>query len=303
MKTRSLLFALLTLLTLGVAACASSRQSGSAAHEVSPRTLLWKVASPHRTLFLAGEVLVLSSNDFPLPGAINKAFSESGELITEGAQAEADPGQVQQLVRSLGVLPADKTLANVLSRDQLAIVKQASAASDLPFDNIAHLQPWLAFVVLRNAAYAKYGIDQKQQLSPYLYGEAERRKLRVSAFETAPDQLKMFAAIPVKEQATWLAMIANELVALPDTRPVIVNAWRTGDTATFARLSDKRFAGHDRLYKLLVSDRNQRWLKDLNDLLAADGDPAFVVVGAGHFFGPGNLLDLLRAEGFVVTQL
>lgn len=296
-------FALLAFVALGTIGSVLAGQPATSSDQGSSKTLLWKVTSPHRTLFLAGEVLVLSPKDYPLPDAMTRAFSQSKKLVTEGDQAAKDPAQVQQLIRKLGVLPPDKSLSSLLTDDQLTNVKQAATAFALPFGNITHLQPWLAFLVLRNAADAKYGIDPKQQLGPYLYAKAKQRQMRVSAFESAPDQLKMFAAIPAEEQATWLSMVAKELVKLPDTKATIVRAWRTGDTAQLARMSHQRFAGHPKIYKLLVADRNKRWAKALNKLLVTDGDPAFVVVGAGHFFGPSNLLELLRAGGFTVTQL
>lgn len=303
MTKKACTFVLLAFVALGAIAPASAGQPAIPSNPGSSKTLLWKVTSPHRTLFLAGEVLVLSSKDYPLPDAITKTFSQSGELVTEGAQAAKNPAQVQQLIHELGVLPPDQSLSNLLTDAQLTAVKQAATAFGLPFGNIAHLQPWLAFIVLRNAADTKYGIDTKQQLGAHLYAKAHQQKMQVSALESTPYQLKMFASIPTKQQATWLTMVAKELVKLPDTRASIVRAWRTGDTAQLAYMSHQRFVGHPRIYKILVANRNQRWLRALDKLLETDGDPVFVVVGAGHFFGPSNLLVLLRADGFTVTQL
>jgi hypothetical protein len=53
----------------------------------------------------------------------------------------------------------------------------------------------------------------------------------------------------------------------------------------------------------LVTGRNQRWLKVLESSLSKSGKPVFVIVGAGHLAGPGNLVSALREEGYKVTQL
>jgi uncharacterized protein YbaP (TraB family) len=56
------------------------------------------------------------------------------------------------------------------------------------------------------------------------------------------------------------------------------------------------------LYRPLVSDRNQHWLPQVEELLNGPGN-ALIVVGALHLVGEGGLLELLRKKGYKVTQL
>jgi uncharacterized protein YbaP (TraB family) len=51
------------------------------------------------------------------------------------------------------------------------------------------------------------------------------------------------------------------------------------------------------LYRALVTDRNHRWLPQIERLLKADQD-YLVVVGALHLVGEGGLLQLAKAQGF-----
>jgi hypothetical protein len=57
------------------------------------------------------------------------------------------------------------------------------------------------------------------------------------------------------------------------------------------------FNGFPTLYHTLVSDRNRRWMPQIERLLAADQD-YLVVVGALHLVGDGGLLQLAKAAGF-----
>ena len=51
-----------------------------------------------------------------------------------------------------------------------------------------------------------------------------------------------------------------------------------------------------------MTDRNQRWLPQIEALLKEDQN-CMVVVGALHLVGQGGLLELLRKQGYKVTQL
>jgi uncharacterized protein YbaP (TraB family) len=51
-----------------------------------------------------------------------------------------------------------------------------------------------------------------------------------------------------------------------------------------------------------VTDRNQRWLPQIEQLLHGEGN-CLVIVGALHLVGEGGLLELLRKDGFTPVQL
>jgi hypothetical protein len=56
------------------------------------------------------------------------------------------------------------------------------------------------------------------------------------------------------------------------------------------------FQNFPRLYHALVTDRNRRWMPQIERLLKADQN-YLVIVGALHLVGDGGLLQLARADG------
>ncbi len=56
------------------------------------------------------------------------------------------------------------------------------------------------------------------------------------------------------------------------------------------------------LYKMLVADRNRRWMPQIEKLLKDDKD-YLVVVGALHLVGNGGLLELTKAKGYDAKQM
>ena len=81
----------------------------------------------------------------------------------------------------------------------------------------------------------------------------------------------------------------------------VVKAWETGDVAALEKLLNEVQRQTPTLFKRLVSDRNQRWMTKVEELLRGNKN-AMVVVGAGHLVGSDGLVELLRKKGFKVTQ-
>ena len=54
------------------------------------------------------------------------------------------------------------------------------------------------------------------------------------------------------------------------------------------------------LYKLMLVERNQRWLPQLERLFASPG-VELVVVGSAHLTGPDGLISQLIARGYRVS--
>lgn len=286
------------LLILAGAAVPAFAAAGAAA----PKTLLWKVTSAHRTLYLTGVTQMLRPADYPLPAAVTQAFSRSGALMLEGDPAP-DRSEVQALVAKLGLLPHGQTLIERLGPEGQKALEGALAHAGVPLAKVQPLRPWVAALVLLQAETRKLGVVPAHTEVMYLYRQAHARGMQFTPLETAKQQIGLFAGLPEKLQVAWLVTEAERLPKLAQQRDAIVAAWRKGDTATLARLTHASIAGQPALYRALVLERNKTWLKTLGATLAARGKPVFVAVGATHVVGAGNLVQALRKAGYRVQQL
>ncbi|MGH8160811.1 MAG: TraB/GumN family protein [Gammaproteobacteria bacterium] len=267
-----------------------------------PKTALWKVTSAHRTLYITGDMNV-SLKKYPVPAPMTRAFAESGKLVFEG---NPNPGKakVMPLVMKLGLQPSGQKLGDDLNASQLKLVKDAFSSVDVPFANVQHFRPWLAAVTLSGHLFLKFGV-KPHQLHLYFYDEAKADKMPVTFLDTVAQELKMVADMPPKLQVNLLVMTAKEALEpnRSERRARMIQAWRSGDMETVAKIADKGFQGYPQVYKVMVTSRHPRWLKTLESKLDELGKPVFVIVGGPHLFGPGNLLSGLRKAGYQVTQL
>lgn len=94
----------------------------------------------------------------------------------------------------------------------------------------------------------------------------------------------------------------GELQQLSTKLAAFVNAWRTGDERGLEELFLKELKEYPRLYRVLIVERNQRWLKRIGGYLTQSGH-VMVIVGAAHMAGPDGLLEALRKGGYTVAKL
>jgi len=82
----------------------------------------------------------------------------------------------------------------------------------------------------------------------------------------------------------------------------IVSAWRKGDEAGIEAFNLRELKNYPQLYSMLIVDRNNKWLKKIEDLINGSSD-TMIIVGVGHLAGKDSVIDLLRRRGFKVVQL
>ena len=57
------------------------------------------------------------------------------------------------------------------------------------------------------------------------------------------------------------------------------------------------------MYDRVFVSRNKAWVRELIELSRNMPGNYFMLIGSGHYFGSGNVLQLLEDEGFQVRQL
>jgi len=260
---------------------------------------LWVVRDKDSEIVLFGSVHVLPPGLDWEPPALKQAVARADDIWFE---LPVDPGSeadTARLATTLGVLPPDQSLFKLLPKadsERMARVAQAYDTSPMLLDR---LKPWLAEIALAGAAYRKAGAETGLGVEQSLSTEAPAR-VRRRAFETPAEQLAIFADTPMPDQIASLHETLAELEDDPNEYATLLHAWITGDVAGLDReaLQPLRKASPD-LFRRLVTQRNDHWMKVLQARLKGHGRTV-VVVGVGHLVGPGGLPARLRALGYSV---
>jgi hypothetical protein len=82
----------------------------------------------------------------------------------------------------------------------------------------------------------------------------------------------------------------------------IVNAWRKGDETKTEELSLQDLKNYPKLYNVLITDRNLKWVKKIEGYLQKP-EKIMIIVGAAHLVGDNGVIELLKKRGYPVEKL
>lgn len=274
-----------------------------AAGPAAAEPALWAARGERATIYLFGTVHLLPPDARWRSPRLDAALAESRALWLEAADVD-DPAVVARLLATLGFDPAHP-LSSRLTSGQLARVDAAVKAAGQPW-GVAMLQsmrPWLAAVTLSTLPVLKAGLDPRAGVDAALKARATANGQPVRAFETAEQQTHFFADLPEPLQVQFLLSVAGEASEGIGKIDALLRAWEAGDTATIGRIGDEAMRDEfPRLYQVLLVGRNRAWTERIAALLA-NGETAFVAVGAAHLAGPDSVQRMLEARGVRVERV
>jgi uncharacterized protein len=269
------------------------------AHAEAP---VWALRGAKNTVYLAGSVHLLRAKDAKLPAAFDKAYADSSALVMEIDMDDLNPLEAQGWMLEHGMYLTEGSLSEVVGKSRFEKLEQESNRLGLPVEAVDRLEPWLAAMTLVQLQYVKLGFDPEQGVEKQLERRARADGKEITGLETLPEQLGLLDELPESDQLRFLDMTLEEMHEMEGQTDGLLAAWRSGDAKKLADLLSEEYEVAPALYRTLVSDRNRRWMPQLEKLLRADTN-YFVVVGALHLVGDGGLLEMAKARGFSAKQL
>lgn len=267
---------------------------GITAHAGSP---VWAIHGSHNTVYLAGSVHLLKAGDSRLPPAFDQAYGSSKALVMEIAVDKVDPMQTASWMMEHGMLKEGGSLKSIIGAERYKRVSAEAERLGVPMEAADMMEPWALGLQLLELQYTQLGFDPQQGVEQQLQHRAQADGKPISGLETLDEQLGLLAGMSYSDQAKFLDMVVSEMRGVESETQSVVSAWRSGDASKLAALLSEEYQSFPALYRLLVSERNRRWVPQIEKLLQGDRD-CFVVVGALHLVGEGGLLELMRKDGY-----
>ncbi|HEX7325498.1 MAG TPA: TraB/GumN family protein [Rhodanobacteraceae bacterium] len=292
-----------------------------AANGVSAHPALWTARSATATVYLFGTMHVLPEGTHWRFPALDRALAASQALYVEQDDAtrsrtlglilkygvnHADVAALQPILnfhrvypRHLYVLHVPYMLSRQLDATEKARLRTAAERTDIP-DGVATLdvmQPWLAALTLATTRIQRAGYDPASGADAELEHQFRTRHKPVRAFETAHEQIALFADAPRAQQLQLLkAVLANRSQPRVPVGQLEAN-WLHGDVAGIAAdVDDSVLSRFPVLYEALLMRRNANFARRIDALLGQHGT-FFVALGAGHLAGAGDVQARLAKLG------
>ena len=277
---------------------AATTRADNSAHPV----LLWEIQGAHNSIYLLGSIHMLRAEDYPLPTVIESTYAKAEVLIMEIDMDDLDAVASQTAFVNAGVLQDDTTLRDLMGDDLYDRALDAAAVIDIPLDMLNKTEPWYAAMTIEVMALSRIGFNPILGVEMHLLSMAVADGKPVEGLETLAEQIGFLDGLSIAAQRDMLLTTLAEGARIGDLMDDMILAWRHGDTGYLESALLDSFAEHEELNRVLVTNRNKRWITHIDTLLDDDND-YLIIVGALHLVGDGGVPKLLARKGINIRQL
>ena len=287
------------LLIFLIALCTAANTAH--AQRTTKKNFLWAVKTGKATIYLLGSVHLLKSDSYPLDKNIEAAYRNSKKIVFETDIGGMNTPAVREKMTVLALYPEGQTLQKNISLKTYRQLEKKVVEVGLSMDQLNRLRPWMCALTLVLLELQKMGFDPNYGIDQYFFNKAQQDKKEMVFLESIEYQLSLFADMSAQEDESFLQQTLKDLEVVKTMLADIVESWEQGDAPRLGSILNISFKDHPDIYNRFLSQRNKEWVTKIEDVIM-QGDTALVVVGAGHFVGPDNLLELLMDKDYTIEH-
>ncbi len=249
-----------------------------------------------------GSVHLLKASDYPLPAALERAYSEADTLLMEIDLDDLSTITAQWVIQHRATPERGQTLKQLLGDDKYSEAQSLARTADIDLSRYSRSEPWHAALEITREAMSSAGFEAGRGIDQYFASRAITDGKRIDGLETFEQQIAFFDELPLDLQTRLLLQSLAELETYDGQLSSLVTAWRDGNLEQLATELNQSFADYPLLRNVLVTQRNQNWVSAIESLTTRE-TTSLVVVGALHLVGEDSLLALLAERGLKAHQI
>lgn len=292
------------------AAYAQARQEADAT--LNGKGVLWKLEKEGvAPSYLFGTFHLSDPRVTQLPPSAQAAYDGADTVVIETTDV-LDPSRMMAAMAQdpeLMMFTGTETLASQLSAEDAEVLRQGLRARGVPPGSVARMKPWM---LLSMVAVPQCEIDRRTAgeaiLDVKLAQDAERAGKKLGGLETAADQLRAMASLPMEFHMQGLLDTIRLGDGIDDMTETMIRLYRKGDVGVIMPMFSvvmpqqaQDAAGYAAFEEALINRRNKGMIESAGHYL--DGGKAFLAVGALHLPGPEGLVEGFRRAGYTVTMV
>ncbi|UTW02046.1 TraB/GumN family protein [Amphritea atlantica] len=264
---------------------------------------VWKVSSGDNLLYVGGTLHVLRQKDYPLPVEFDRAYQAADTLIFETDIAQLHrPAVMQKMQQAMrypeGISGLDKRVSAALYQRIVKVWSQYG----LPVEALSGLRPSGIVITLTLLNLRQIGVDA-QGIDDFYHSRATAEGKPVAGLESVDQQIRLLAGMGAGDEEKFMRMSLDELEESGRVINEMVDAWRRGSLVDLERLViDDMRRESPAAFRVLMVDRNQKWLPQIETMLHSR-PVEFVLVGSAHLAGKEGLIHQLQQRGYRVEPV
>jgi uncharacterized protein YbaP (TraB family) len=264
-----------------------------------PSPAMWKLESSGGTMYFLGSMHVLPAELDWMTPTIENALYAADVFYFETAMSAGSKRTAEGVIAKEAFLPEGQSLSGMLSPAGRRDLQELAKTLQLDLARLDRLRPWTAGLALGAAAARtrnySHGVDV--QVAQYSLIRQKPRRY----FETASEQLEMLIKLDQGGMDGFEESL-RDFRRTPETLDKMTTAWVTGNMAALDALALDGLNKSPETRKILLEDRNRKWVAQIPGLLKQKRT-YFVTVGAAHMTGPASVVELLCKEGLPVQRV
>jgi len=264
---------------------------------------LWKVTDLDSTLYLYGTVHLLPDDTDWQRRDMQAAFDEVGTVYFEIPDTNKAALEASTMQRLHGRYTDGRQLSSYMDNLNQKRLFAAASNADIPPAALENFKPWLVTDMLMIAAAEKAGLKSENSADTALRAKAKAAQKTTKSLDTMSTYIEAVALQPDWVQMQGLEDTITNFDTLPSDIEKVNEAWLVGNTDILE--SNLIYPAQKRspeLYKALITDRNEKWAKTLDEFMKGDGR-GMAVVGIGHLIGNDGLPSQMRELGYDVERV
>ncbi len=263
---------------------------------------VWVLRGERNSVYIAGSIHALPTNDSRLPATIERAYADAEALVMELDMDDLNEAELVREMMQRGTLEGKQSLRSLVPESEYAAIAKRASEYGLPLAAIEKLEPWLIALLFTELALTRSGFDSKLGVEQQLAARAKPDGKPIIGLESASAQFDVFDAQSYTEQIKFLASTTADLPQVDEQMHLLVGAWRTANLDLVEREMRAEFRDTPKLYAALMKQRHAHWVPQLLALRAEPRD-YLVVVGAMHLVGPDSVIRMLERRGAKLARL
>lgn len=251
--------------------------------------------------YLVGTIHLGDERFNGLPSQLLQAIDSVDVVVLELDLSKIPAHEQQRITLKYGMLPAGTKLVETLSKPVYQQAKTYFAGQGFDIQQFAQFKPWMLGLTMVQLAYVKQGMDVSNGIDKQVADYASLQGKQIIGLETFEQQMSFFDQIFKQDIAISNDdLILDTLKELRDHKDMpaqMLEAWLKGNMAAFEKIYNETLgqsAFDKAAEKVLLTDRNHKWRKQLEPMLKEQ--KVLVAVGTLHFAGSDGLTKLLGKQ-------
>ena len=194
------------------------------------------------------------------------------------------------------------TLKDHITKAAYAKTEKFCRERNYPLEQYQIFKPALFLTMITVLEMNRIGADSQKGVDFFFKEKALQDGKATGSLETVDQQLKLLLSMDESMGSDQIIESIDEFKQIETELGEYLAVWRRGDEVRMEEFFIKDFKNYQKLYQILIVDRNNKWMTDITGFLNGSGN-TMVIVGAAHLAGPDGLVNLLRKRGYKVVKL